>query len=63
MISIKYALPIITIMASWQLVHLSIPMYGYVFLAFKKPKSAEVTTGATNVTDMEEECGLKDEGV
>ena len=39
------------------------PMYGYMLLAFKKPKSPKVTTGGTSIIDMEEECGLRNERV
>ena len=38
-------------------------MYGYMLLAFKKPKSPNVTTGGTSIIDMEEECGLRNERV
>ena len=36
-------------MVLWQLVQLGTLMYVYTLLAFKKPKSAQVTTGATSI--------------
>ena len=33
---IQHVLPVITIMAVWQFVHLGTHMYGYMLLAFKK---------------------------
>ena len=36
-------------MALWQLVHLDTPMYAYMLPAFKKPKSAQVTTRAMSI--------------
>ena len=46
-------------MALWQLVHLGTLVHGYMFLEFKKPKSAKVTTRATSIRNTEKRCGLK----
>ena len=54
-IEIQHVFSIITIMALRQLVHLATPMYGYILLEFKNPKSAKVTTRAINIINTEQE--------
>ena len=56
---IQHALPIITVMATWLLVHLGTPMYSYMLLTFKNPKSPQVHTWATSIVIIEEEYWLK----
>ena len=46
---IKHALPVIAIIALWQLVHLGTPMYGYMLLAFRTQRKPQVNTTATNI--------------
>lgn len=57
--SIQHTLPVITTMASWQLVYLGLLIYSYILPVFENPKGAQVTTTATSILNIEEECGLK----
>ena len=40
---IKHALPVIAIIALWQLVHLGTPMYSYKLLAFRTQRKLKLT--------------------
>ena len=40
---LKNALPVIAIIALWQLVHLGTPMYGYMFLTFRIQTKLKLT--------------------
>ena len=55
---VQHALPIITIMASWQLVHLGTLIYGYMLLAFRNLKIVQSTNTTTSIIDKKGECGL-----
>ena len=44
------ALLVITIMTLWQLAHLAAPVYGYLLLAFKKPRKDQVASRSTSIT-------------
>ena len=58
--SVSHTLPeTITITVLWQLLHLRTSTHSYMLLAFKKPKSAEVTSRATRIINMEQESRLK----
>ena len=53
---VQYVLSVITLTALWQLLHLGTPMYGYMLLTSKKPKSAQITARTKNIKNMNKEC-------
>ena len=56
---ITYIFPVMTRVILWQLVQLWIPIYCYKFLTCENSKKLQVTSRATSIIILGEECELE----